>query len=230
MTIADNVKQVRDKTAEAALKAGRKADEITLVAATKRNATEKIREAILAGVDAVGENRVQEMLEKNDQSAYLDASLHFIGRLQSNKVRFVVGLCDMIQSVDSVALVNNIDKRAQALGIRQDILLEVNIGREDNKSGIMREVLPQLLEQAAVNSGVRVMGLMAIPPFNVNLGVNHQYFEEMYNLFVDIRAKKYDNISMYFLSMGMSDSFAEAIAAGANMIRVGSAIFGDRNY
>jgi pyridoxal phosphate enzyme (YggS family) len=167
------------------------------------------------------------MLEKNKRGAYANTKLHYIGHLQSNKVRQIVGLCDMIQSVDSPDLLALIGKRAANLGIRQDVLIEVNIGREPNKAGVLKEKLPEILEQAANFPSVFIRGLMAVPPMIEKPG---KYFDEMYNLFVDIRAKKYDNISMNFLSMGMSDSFIEAIDAGANMVRVGSAIFGERQY
>ena len=230
MTIADNVKHIREKTAEAALKSGCEAKDILLIAAAKKNPAERVQEAICAGVDAVGENRVQEMLEKNSQGAYKGAPLHFIGHLQSNKVRNIVGLCQLIESVDSDNLIEQIGQRAILSGIKQDILIEVNIGREANKSGVLAENLDFLLEKAGQNAGVRVRGLMAIPPLAAHLNETRNYFDEMFKLFVDIRAKKYDNISMNFLSMGMSDSYTEAIAAGANMIRVGTAIFGRRHY
>jgi PLP dependent protein len=229
-TIGDNVKRVREEINEAAAKSGRSPGDITLIAAAKMNSAERVREAIDAGVDAVGENKVQELLEKNETGAYRGTALHFIGHLQSNKVRQIVGLCDMIQSVDTAALLGQISERAIAFGIKQDILIEVNIGREPNKSGVLSEALPNILEQAAICPGICVRGLMAIPPIIGNLSKFTNYFDEMYNLFVDIRAKEYDNICMNFLSMGMSDSFIEAIRAGANMVRVGSAIFGDRQY
>jgi pyridoxal phosphate enzyme (YggS family) len=145
-------------------------------------------------------------------------------------VRQIVGLVDLIESVDSEALLNEIGRRAEASGITQDILLEVNIGREAGKSGVLREELPQLLEYGAKVPGICIKGLMSVPPIIENTNKNVNYFDEMYNLFVDIRAKKYDNISMNFLSMGMSDSYVEAIEAGANMVRIGSAIFGARHY
>ena len=199
MTIADNVKMIREKIAGAAARVGRDPAEITLVAASKMNPAERVREAIEAGVDAVGENRVQELLEKNSKSAYDGAPLHFIGHLQSNKVRQVVGLCDLIESVDSDNLIEQIGKRAILSGIKQDILIEVNIGREANKSGVLPENLEALLEDADKNAGVRVKGLMAIPPMGAHLSRTRNYFDEMFKLFVDIRAKKYDNNSMYFL-------------------------------
>jgi pyridoxal phosphate enzyme (YggS family) len=229
MTVADNVRRIRERIAEAALKAGREPEEILLVAAAKLNPAERVREAVRAGVDAVGENRVQEMLLQNEQGAYAGAPRHFIGRLQSNKVRNVVGLCQLIESVDSVSLIEQIDKKANLIGIKQDILIEVNIGREGSKSGILPENLESLTDRAEQSPGVRVRGLMAIPPLDADLSQTRHYFDEMFKLFVDIRAKKYDNISMNFLSMGMSDSYIEAIYAGANIVRVGTAIFGERH-
>jgi pyridoxal phosphate enzyme (YggS family) len=227
MTIADNIRRVREMISSAAVKSGRNPDDIILIAAAKMKSAESVREAVAGGVDAIGENRVQEMLEKNKRGAYANTKLHYIGHLQSNKVRQIVGLCDMIQSVDSPDLLALIGKRAANLGIRQDVLIEVNIGREPNKAGVLKEKLPEILEQAANFPSVFIRGLMAVPPMIEKPG---KYFDEMYNLFVYIRAKKYDNISMNFLSMGMSDSFIEAIDAGANMVRVGSAIFGERQY
>jgi pyridoxal phosphate enzyme (YggS family) len=230
MTIADNIRLIRDMIGAAAAKTGRSPEEITLVAAAKMNTAEAVREAIRGGVDAVGENRVQEMLEKRGQGAYEGKPLHFIGHLQSNKVRQVIGAADLIESVDSEALIVEIGKRASLLGIKQELLIEVNIGREASKSGVLREDLTKLLDCAEATPGVSIRGLMAIPPINGISSKNSNYFDEMYKLFVDIRAKKYDNISMNFLSMGMSDSFAQAIESGANMVRIGSAIFGARHY
>ena len=228
MAIRDNVLAVKEKIAAAAIKSGRAPEDIILVAATKMNDAERVREAIAAGVDACGENRVQEMLLKNEKGAYKGAPLHFIGTLQKNKVRQIVGLCDMIQSVDSEELITLIGKRACLAGITQDILLEVNVGGEDSKSGVPVNEVARLLDRAEQTAGIKVRGLMTIPPILTKSGGNSEFFDIMYNLFVDIRAKKYDNVSMRILSMGMSDDYADAILAGANMVRVGSAIFGAR--
>jgi pyridoxal phosphate enzyme (YggS family) len=230
MSIAENVERIRARIAAAACKAGRSPDEISLVAATKMNSAENVRAAVAAGIDASGENRVQEMLEKLAQNAYTGAPLHFIGHLQKNKVRQVVGVCDLIQSVGSAELVTLIGKKAVSLGICQDILIEVNIGREPAKSGVMAEELDCVLQLAAETKGIRVCGLMAIPPISTNPGGNRNYFDQMYHLFVDMRDKKYDNVNMCTLSMGMSGDFEDAIASGATMVRVGSAIFGERMY
>jgi len=226
--ITDNIKYIRGVIAEAAVKSGREPGEITLVAAAKTQPPEYIRAAIAAGVDAVGENRVQEMCEKHAQNAYSGSPLHFIGHLQSNKVNKVVGVCDLIESVGSRSLIETIGKRAASLGIVQDILLEVNIGREPQKSGVLPEQTTEILELASRTGGLAVLGLMAIPPNYEENERNCYYFDALYHLFVDISEKKYDNISMRFLSMGMSDSYVDAILAGSNMVRIGSAIFGSR--
>lgn len=230
MTIAENVAEIRRRIAVAAARGGRGAEEIALVAATKMNDAARVRAAVAAGVDACGENRVQELLEKHEQGAYAGAPLHFIGHLQSNKVKYIVGVADLIQSVDSEPLLRRIDKRAEALGITQDILLEVNIGGEAAKSGVAPEALDELLAAAAGCGHLRVRGLMAIPPISEKSDGNHAYFCRMRELFVDIGRKKYDNVIMDFLSMGMSGDFEDAIECGANMVRVGSSIFGARPY
>ena len=226
--IAGNISKVRDTIAEAAIKSGRTPDDVMLVAASKTKPTEMIRQAIAAGVDAVGENRVQEMQEKQAQGAYTGSPLHFIGHLQSNKVGRVVGACDLIESVGSPALVELIGKKAASLGITQNVLIEVNIGKEPQKSGIMPERMDEIMELASQTAGVFVLGLMAVPPINDESDRNCNYFDAMYNLYVDISKKKYDNVSLRLLSMGMSDSYTEAILAGSNMVRIGSAIFGER--
>ena len=227
--IAENIKRVRGAIAEAAGKTGRSPGDITLVAASKMKPAEMIRQAIDAGVDAVGENRVQEMLEKQEQGAYSGAPLHFIGHLQSNKVRQITGACDLIESVGSPALVELIGKKAASLGIVQNVLLEVNIGKEPQKTGIFPEQTEELLALASETKGINVLGLMAVPPVSWENDRNCYYFDAMFNLYIDMSEKKYDNVSMSFLSMGMSDSYIEAILAGANMVRIGTALFGERS-
>ena len=230
MSIAENIARIRAQMAEAATKAGRKPEDILLCAATKMNDADAVRQAIAAGVDCCGENRVQELTQKLSQNAYVGAPVHFIGHLQTNKVKQVVGKVDLIQSVDSERLLDAIQKEAARQGIRQDILLEINIGMEDSKSGFCIDAIPALLEKVSAFSNIRVLGFMAIPPICQNSTDNHKFFQEMYNLSVDIRAKKYDNICVDILSMGMSDDYADAIACGSTMIRVGTAIFGARDY
>lgn len=203
---------------------------VLLVAATKMNDAEAVREAVRAGVDVCGENRVQEFVEKNSVGAYKGAPVHFIGHLQKNKVNKIVGEVDLIQSVDSADLMELISKRAAALGIVQDILVEINVAGEGAKSGIASGELSDLLDFAGELSGVRVRGLMCVPPITEKPEENMPHFAQMRQLFVDNCGKKYDNVCMDFLSMGMTGDYLEAIKAGANMVRIGSAIFGTRNY
>ena len=226
--IVDNIKAIRDEIAKAAVKSGRNPDEIKLVAASKTKPIDMIKQAITAGVDAVGENRVQEMLEKRTGGAYDGAPLHFIGHLQSNKVKQVVGVCDLIESVSSVALLESIGKKATSLGIIQNVLLEINIGNEPQKSGVAPERVEETLALSSKISGIRVLGLMAVPPIPDENVKNCNYFDAMFHLYIDISKKKYDNVSMKYLSMGMSDSYIEAILSGSNMVRIGTALFGGR--
>ena len=230
MSIAENVKAVKENIAAAALRCGRSPDEIKLVAATKMNDAERVRQAIAAGVDICGENRVQELQEKYAQGAYEGCPLHFIGHLQKNKVKYIVGKVGLIHSVDSVALASEINKRAAALGIVQDILLEVNIGAEPAKSGFAPGELSCALDAMAGFGSIRVLGLMAIPPICEKSEENRVYFRRMKQLFIDIGQKKYDNVFMQLLSMGMSADYEVAVEEGANLVRVGTGIFGARNY
>lgn len=222
--------EIQAGIADAAVNAGRRPEEIFLVAASKMNDAGRVREAIGAGVKICGENRVQEMLEKQAQGAYEGAELHFIGHLQKNKAKQVVGLASLIHSVDSMELLRIIDKSAASKGIIQDVLLEINIGAEASKSGFEPEKIFSVLEQTGSFPHVRVRGLMAIPPKCSSEEEITPYFVRMKQLFIDICEKKYDNVHMDFLSMGMSADYAAAIACGANMVRVGSAIFGQRIY
>lgn len=230
MSIAENVKLVKENIAAAAMRCGRDPKDIKLVAATKMNDASRVREAIAAGVDICGENRVQELSEKLAQGAYDGCPLHFIGHLQKNKVKYIVGKVELIHSVDSVSLAQEINRRAAALGLTQDILLEVNIGAEENKSGFAPEELANALDEIAQFSSVRVLGLMAIPPICEISENNRVYFKRMKQLFIDIGQKKYDNVTMLHLSMGMSADYEVAVEEGANLVRVGTGIFGARNY
>lgn len=229
-TISENIAALRRDIDEAARLAGRTGDDITLVAATKMNDVARVREAVAAGIDACGENRVQELMEKYEQGAYTGAQLHFIGTLQTNKVKYIVGKVDLIQSVNSLKLAAEISKCAQKQGIVQDILVEINIGGEESKSGADEKCAHELIENISKLAGVRVRGLMTIPPISHNEETQKSFFLKMKQLFIDIGAKKYDNINMEFLSMGMSGDWRSAILCGANMVRVGTAIFGARRY
>ena len=221
-TIAENIRTIRETMAEAARQAGRDPSEIRLCAATKMNDAAAVRAAIEAGVDCCG--------EKRPQGAYEGKPLHFIGHLQTNKVKYIVGVVDLIESVDRLELLQCIEKQAAKVGVTQDILLEVNIGNEESKSGFTPDGARQIAAEMANYPHVRLHGLMAIPPVSEKPGDNCRYFAEMRNLFVDISAKKYDNVPMDCLSMGMSGDYPDAIREGATLVRVGTAIFGARNY
>lgn len=230
MSIAENLAQVKARVAAAAKACGRDEKDILLIGATKMNDAERVREAVAAGLPACGENRVQELRDKNALGAYEGSELHFIGTLQKNKVKYLVGVVKLIHSVDSVELMQAIDKQAQKLGLVQDILLEINTGAEASKSGFMPEELDHALLEASKLPGIRVRGLMTIPPICVDGTENIPFFQLLKQLFVDNSEKKYDNVYMDFMSMGMSGDFEAAIACGSNMIRVGTAIFGQRTY
>ncbi len=225
-----NYKSIRENIANAALKCGRNESEITLLAATKTVDVATINHAISLGLDHIGENRVQELLSKYDGYDLSNCDLQFIGHLQSNKVRQIVDKVSLIQSVDSLKLANEISRQAQLKNRDMDILIEVNIGKEDNKSGVLPENLIDLLYQIKDLPSIHIKGLMAIPPICDNSQKICKYFDNMHKMFIDIKDKKIDNISMDVLSMGMSDDYVEAILCGSNMVRVGSALFGARNY
>ena len=229
MSIRENIEAIRAEIDEAARETGRTGADIVLVGASKMNDAAACQEAIAAGIDALGENRVQEMTAKLAEDAYRGAPLHFIGHLQRNKVKQVVGKVDLLQSVGSLELLAEVDKQAEKLGLVQDILLEVNIGGEEAKSGFAPGAVEDAAARAKECAGVRVRGLMTIPPANATREENMVYFQKVKALYVDISKKMYDN-KLEYLSMGMSGDFADAIRAGANMVRVGTAIFGARDY
>ncbi|MBQ4550181.1 MAG: YggS family pyridoxal phosphate-dependent enzyme [Oscillospiraceae bacterium] len=230
MSIAENIARIRAEMNAAAIACGRDPKEIQLCAATKMNGADAVRAAIAGGVDCCGENRVQELVAKEKEDAYRGAPVHFIGVLQTNKVKQVVGHVDLIQSVDRRNLLEAIEKEAAKRSLIQDILLEINIGGEESKSGFEVGEIFQVLEDLSKFPHVRVRGLMAIPPVSHQEGDNLKFFQEISQLSVDISRKKYDNVAMECLSMGMSDDFTDAIRAGSTMIRVGTAIFGARDY
>ena len=228
-SIEENIRSIRSRMAAAAERAGRDVGEVMLVGASKMNDAAACQAAIRAGIDALGENRVQEMTAKLQEHAYDGAPLHFIGHLQRNKVRQVVGVVSLIQSAGSWELLEEIERQAEKKELIQDVLLEVNIGGEESKSGFAPQVLYEAADKARSLSHIRVRGLMTIPPVEQVPHGNLPYFVEVSRLYVDISRKLYDK-SFAYLSMGMSDDFEDAIAAGATMVRVGSAIFGQRHY
>lgn len=229
MDLTQNVRAVQERIAAAARAAGRDPGEVALCAATKVQTDETIRAAVAAGIRICGENRVQELTAHLAADAYAGAEIHFIGHLQTNKVKQVVGRVALIHSVGSEHLLRAIDAQAEKLGLVQDILLEVNIAGEESKGGCAPAETAALAELAHSCGHVRLRGLMAIPPISEVPGANRKYFSEMRDLFIDIRGKMTDNqIIMDRLSMGMSADLEDAIAEGATLVRVGTALFGPR--
>lgn len=229
MDLRENIRKVRSELDAAAAAAGRDPASITLLAATKTQSSDTIREAIAAGITVCGENRVQELTAHLAGSAYEGADIHFIGHLQTNKVKYVVGKVSLIHSVSSEKLLRAIGAQADKLGIVQDILLEINLAGEESKSGFAPEQALDAARTAANLQGVRLRGLMCIPPASGEKEENFQHFETLHQLAVDIRQKMEDNkLNMDVLSMGMSGDYQEAVAAGSTCIRVGSALFGPR--
>ncbi len=224
----ENFSRIKEEIAEAAKKSGRNPQDITLLAATKTVDVEIINHAIKNGIDYIGENKVQELTAKND--FYLPVHKHFIGHLQTNKVKYIIDKVELIESVDSIKLAREISKEAKKRGIVMDILLEINIGNEESKSGFKAEEVIAAAREISALDGVRIEGIMAIPPICEDEQILRGYFKKMRKLFVDIEEEKIDNSSMKILSMGMSDDFAVAIEEGANLVRIGTALFGKRNY
>ena len=226
--IRGNLEKVRQQIRQSAEGCGRSQDDVLLVAVSKTRTPEEINIAIEAGVTDIGENKVQEIMDKYDDIK--PVRWHMIGHLQTNKVKYIIDKVDCIQSVDSVKLAKEISRLAEKIGRKMPVLIEVNIGGEESKGGIEKAALPELLEEIAVLPGIQVNGLMAIPPICAEKSVLCNYFSQMHQSFIDIRAKKIDNVFMNCLSMGMSSDYAEAIECGATMVRIGSSLFGPRDY
>ena len=228
--LEENMKRIQAEIAEAAIRSGRRPEDITLLAATKTVPVEVINYGIERGLDHIGENRVQELCDKYDALESEKTDVQFIGHLQTNKVKYLIGKVSMIQSVDSMKLAQEISRLSIRGNQTMDILIEVNIGREENKSGVLPEHLETLIKEISTLPALRVRGLMAIPPADADSVATQHYFSKMFEYFIDTKHKKLDNVSMDVLSMGMSGDYVQAILAGANMVRVGSALFGARNY
>ena len=226
--LKENYMVIMEKIAGAAQQSGRRPEDITLLAATKTVPVEVINYGIQMGITTIGENRVQEFLSKEE--ALLPSVRHLIGHLQTNKVKQIVGRVRMIQSVDSERLAAEISRLSQQKGIQTEVLVEVNIGKEENKSGVFAEELDSLLEKIDLLPGIRVCGLMTIPPICEKETEIREYFSKMHKLFIDRQGKKMDNGNMAVLSMGMSGDYEQAILEGATMVRIGSALFGARKY
>lgn len=228
--IAGNYARIRETMAKACADAGRAEDAVSLLAVTKTVEPARINRAIELGVTQIGENRVQEFLGKRDSLHLEGIGVHLIGHLQTNKVRQIVGLADLIESVDSVRVAEAISAASQKLDRVTDVLVEVNIGREEAKSGILPEELESLLEQISSFPGIHVRGLMTVPPILHTESEKRRIFSQMRELFIDMKGKNIDNVNMGVLSMGMSSDYREAILEGATLVRVGSALFGRRTY
>ena len=226
--ISANLKMVREKICAAAKKTGRTGEEITLIAVTKTHPPEMINEAIDCGVTDIGENKVQEIVEKYDKVK--PVRWHLIGHLQTNKVKYIIDKVHMIHSVDSVRLMEEIDRQAKKHGVVMNILIQINISGEETKFGIRPDEIDEMLEAAERMSNVKVCGLMTILPKVDNTVSLRLHFINIRRIYIDISKKKYNNISMKYLSMGMSGDYEPAIEEGSNMVRVGRAIFGERNY
>ncbi len=228
--IDENLKEIRHNIAEAAIRSGRDEQAVTLMAVTKTVESVYINHALSCGIHTIGENKVQEFLQKKPELNLTDCKAHLIGHLQSNKVKKIVGQVDVIQSVDSTEIAKEIAKRSLEQGIVTDVLLEVNVGNEESKFGFDLEELEEKACEIAEIPGIRVQGLMCVAPICDSETELRKVFSNMYRSYLDIGAKKINNINMCTLSMGMSGDYREAILEGANLVRVGSAVFGPRNY
>lgn len=228
--MAEAVAKIRQDIAAAARASNRAPESITLCAVCKTRTSDTVRLSAQLDVDVFGENHMQELVAHAQDGAYLGKEAHFIGHLQTNKVKKIVGTASLIQSVDSLRLLEVIDKVAQKQALVQDILIEVNIGLEESKSGVLPQALPRLLEQAAAMEHLRIRGLMAIPPALCSRDETRRYFEQMRRLFETVQTQHYPRAKTDILSMGMSGSYIDAICEGATLVRVGTAIYGQRDY
>lgn len=228
MSIAENLADIEQRITAAAEKSGRKRGDILLLAVTKTIDTERINEAVELGYKSLGENRVQEIMDKYDKIQGVD--WHLIGHLQTNKVKYIADKVKMIHSVDSLKLGEEISKRCSNCGRVMDILVEVNIAGEEAKHGVPPEEAENLAVELAKLPNLHIKGLMTVAPYDPEPENNRKYFRIMRKIFVDIQAKNYDNIDMEFLSMGMTNDYETAIEEGANIVRIGTGIFGARDY
>ncbi len=229
--IRDNLQRIEEQIQAACVAAGRRREDVTLMAVTKTVSPDCINAALASGITCIGENRVQEFLEKKEDLRLEGVQAHLIGHLQTNKVKRIVGQVDMIQSIDSEHLAKAVSEAALKTEAGcVDVLVEVNIGGEDSKSGVSADRLEELLETVSAFRGIRVKGLMTIPPILHTEAEKRAIFSQMHKLFIDIGDKNVDNISMEILSMGMSMDYVEAIREGSTLVRIGSAIFGARDY
>ena len=223
--IRENARNIRKSIQEEAR--GRK---ILFCAACKTQSLQTVEAANNFDFDVFGENRAQELVRNFEAGAYGQKPVHFIGHIQSRKVRDIVGKASLIESVDSIKLMELIEKEAQKRDIVQHVLVEINIGGEENKSGIPPASLIDFLTRCEAMGHILVRGIMSVPPKTQDFVKKEDFFKRLYKLFIDMQAKKYDNVSVDYLSMGMSDDFRLAVRCGANIVRVGTALFGERDY
>lgn len=229
-SIAHTVDEILKNIQNTCVQCGRNESDIQLMAVTKTVDASRVNEAINAGITLLGENRAQELCAKYDEYKKDEVDIHFIGHLQSNKVRQIINKVSMIESLDNISLAKEIQRQCQKNQKTMNCLIEVNIGYEDSKSGVLPENLPQFIEGLAKFDCIKVQGIMSIPPICEEIYQKERYFANLYKLFIDIKEKKIDNINMDILSMGMSDDYLLAIKHGSNLVRIGSALFGLRNY
>lgn len=222
--LQNQIVEIRKRIRVAAEMSGRNESDISLMAVTKAVPVDRVNCALQAGIDLIGENRVQEFLSKFPSYQTNQEQIHFIGHLQKNKVKKILDKVSMIESVDSISLAEEINRVAKMQNKKMPILLEVNIGREETKFGFLSEQIIPALEHLSEFPNIKVVGLMVIPPKNTG----NYYFKKMQQLYLDISGKNMDNIDMSYLSMGMSEDYQIAIECGANIVRVGTAIFGKR--
>ncbi len=228
--ICYNLDVIQERIAEATIKSGRNPGDVRFMAVTKTVDSMFINMALDHGVTLIGENRVQELLRKKDELHLDGVEKHLIGHLQTNKAGQIVGVADMIQSVDSVKIAKEIAKQSLKRNITTDVLLEINIGDEESKTGFSKFEFMESVYEIAEIDGINVKGIMSVPPICENNTILCKFFENIYNIYVDIKGKKIDNIDMQLLSMGMSGDFEQAILCGSQLVRIGSAIFGPRIY
>lgn len=228
MSVKENLEQIRYDIEEAKSRVGRK-DTVHLLAVTKTIDYKLIDESIDLGINTIAENKAQDLLKRIDH--YGDQlHYHFIGNLQTNKVRDVVGKVDLIHSIDRLRLAESIDKRCDFEGVKQDGLIQVNVSKEESKSGVYLEDLDEFVYNILKYDNLRIRGLMTMAPHGVSEKELRQVFSGLYNAFEKIKSKRYKELSMDYLSMGMSDDYKIAIEEGANIVRIGSGIYGNRNY
>jgi len=227
--IKRNIEDIRKNIEKAAAVSGRKAEDILLLGVTKTVDVERIKELVRCGVKTFGENRVQELISKYDCFEN-DVKWHLIGSLQTNKVKYIIDKVELIHSLDSVRLASEIDRQAKKYGKIMEVLVEINIAGEKSKHGVLLEDVDKLIQEISIFDNIRLKGLMTVAPFVENPQENRKYFNQMRKKFIDIASQNVDNIDMTYLSMGMTNDYQVAIEEGANIVRIGTGIFGRRNY